>query len=133
MIEEGLSELIQANAGVAAIAASGGFLGQLPKGTALPSWTYITATDSSEYVLAGPEGIRERRVQFDCYGEAAADVINLAKAIDGVLNVFQGLLPDPDSTRVQGCFRENIIDFPQDSAARTYRRMLEYRIWFVQP
>ena len=36
---------------------------------------------------------------------------------------------DPDSTVIQGCFRSNLIDF-FDEASRTYRRMLEYELWF---
>lgn len=125
MIEQGLVLLVQGNAGVAAIAASGGFLGALPKDFTLPSWSYIVVSDPVDYELLGPVALGCTRIQIDCYGAAPADAINLAAAIDAVLNGYHGTLTDPDSTVVQGCFRLNKIDFFDDDA-RNYRRMLEY-------
>lgn len=131
MIEQGLVLLVQADAGVSAISPTGGFFAQLPKDFSLtaPSWTYQTISDVAGYLLTQPETVGERRIQIDCYGAKAADVILLANAIDALLSGFRGALPDPDATFVQGCFRDNMIDF-FDPDSRTYRRMLDYKIWF---
>jgi hypothetical protein len=48
-----------------------------------------------------------------------------------VLNGFSGVLPDPDSTFVSSCFTSDEMDF-FDEASRTYRRMIEYEIFFSQ-
>src|SRR6185437_13626272 len=107
MLEEGLVTLVQGNAGVSAIAAAGGFFAELPKGQPLPSWTYLVVSDNADYTLDGPMSLGSRRMQIDCYGDAAAQAIRLAKAIDNLLSGYRGTLADPDSTIVQGCFRIN--------------------------
>lgn len=129
MIELGVVLLVQGDAAVKAIAPTGGFFAQLPKDYTLPSWTYQTISDVAGYLLQQPETVGQRRVQIDCYGANAADAIRLANAIDALLSGFRGTLTDPDATFVQGCFRDNMMDF-FDPDSRTFRRMLDYRIWF---
>jgi len=125
--------LVQGTPAVAAIAASGGFLGQLPKDMVLPSWTYLYVGGTPDHTLAGERGPRHRRLQIDCYAYDQAGTITLASAIDVVLNNFRGTLSDPDSTFVQSCLMEQEpMDFPYDDASRTFRRMIEYEIWFNQ-
>ena len=131
MLEQGLVLLVQSNRTVAAIAAAGGFLGELPKGTDLPSWSYFVVSDGEQYTLRGRAGLSSIFVQIDCYGSTAAQVILLAKAIDDVLSAFHGALSDEDATGVDHIFRTNKEDF-FDDASRTYRRMLEYGVWVYE-
>jgi hypothetical protein len=128
MIEQGFVELVQGDAGVSAIAATGGFNAQLPPDFVLPTWTYAVVSDPTDYLLSGPETLAPRRIQVDCYGSTAADAISLAKAIDLVASGYRGTLTDPDATVVQGCFHTNTLDF-FDTGSRSFRRMLEYLIW----
>jgi hypothetical protein len=130
MIEQGLVQLVQAHPAVSGIAAQGGFFATLPQNYTLPSWTYTVVSDSTDYLLSGPNGVGSRRIQIDCYALSAADAIRLAKAIFDQLNGYHGILPDPDATQVQGCFHSMTLDF-FDVDSRTYRRMLEFEIWFV--
>ncbi len=129
MIELGVVLLVQGNAAVKAVAPNGGFFAQLPKDYTLPTWTYLTVSDVADYVLVGPMSFGQRRIQIDCYGANAPDVIRLANAIDALLSGYRGTLTDPDATFVHGCFHSNMIDF-FDVDSRTFRRMLEYQIWF---
>ena len=131
MVDEGLIILVQGNAGVLAIAPTGGYLAEQPKDDALPSWGQKTISNPSYSTLASFTGLTMRRWQVDCYANDGADAIGLARAIDAVLNGFRGVLADPDATYVDHCFRSDLIDF-FDEAGRTYRRMLEYEVWFVQ-
>ena len=128
MIEQGFVQLVQGASAVQAIAATGGFLAELPKDQALPSWSYTTVADSADYVLAGPVDLGSWNVQIDCYAATREHAVLLAAAIDAVLNGYAGTLADPDQTVVQGIFRINKRDF-FDDAPRTYRRMLEYEVW----
>ena len=128
MIEQGFVLLVQGNAAVQAIAATGGFLAELPKDQPLPSWSYTSVADSADYALAGPVDLGSWNVQVDCYANTREQAVLLAAAIDGVLNGYAGTLADPDHTVVQGVFRINKRDF-FDDARRTYRRMLEYQVW----
>ena len=130
MIESGLVKLVQADAGVTALVGTrGGYFAELPKDYVLPSWTYQFVSGVPEVTLKTTEALTYSRYQVDCHGTVAADAIKLAKAINAVLSGFSGILTDPDSTRVQGCFRSNVIDF-FDDASQSYRRMLEYDLWF---
>ena len=129
MIEQGLVLLLGSDPTVTSIAAVGGFFAQLPKDQALPSWSYLGVSDKAHYTFAGLVLTSSRRLQIDCYGYTAADVILLAGAIDRILSGFKGTLTDPDETVVQGAFRTQQIDF-YDEASRTFRRMLEYEVWF---
>jgi hypothetical protein len=129
MLEAGFVTLVMASGRVTAIAATGGYLLELPKDQILPSWTYRVVSDHGDYGLRGEHGFVTRRFQIDCYGAKAADAILLAKAIDAVLSGWKGTLPDPDATVVHGCFRSDLSDF-FDDPSRTPRRMLEYEIQF---
>ncbi len=130
MIEQGIVALVQGDPTVSGIASTGGFAANLPKDHPLPSWTHKGVTEKPSYTFKGPVNVRPRRLQIDCYGYVFADCILLADAIDAVLSGFSGTLTDPDSTFVQGCFRTNQIDFELDTASRTFRRMIEYELWF---
>jgi hypothetical protein len=125
-LESGLVLLVQADATVLALCKAGGYLAQLPPNSALPSWTQQTISEPVDYLLSGPDALVMRRIQIDVYGKDPADAVELAFAIDKVLSGYKGTLPD--GTRVQGCFRDNKLDF-FDSEARSFRRMLDYRIF----
>lgn len=136
MIEQALVTLVQADSDVSTMAPVAGFFDQLPKGQSLPSWTYCNVADKIEYTLTGSSGLGYRRIQIDCYGNNAADAILLAAAIDEVLSGFSGTVlstgsPSTTLAVIQGCFRISLHDF-FDADSRTYRRMLEYELWFSQ-
>lgn len=131
MIENGIVQLVQASAAVQTLCAAGGYYAQLPEKQPLPCWSYLFVSDVADYTLDGRVDLTMRRLQVDCYGETGSDAITLADAVDKVLDGYKGTLPDPESTTVQGCFRSNLIDF-FDSSSRTFRRMLEYNLWFNQ-
>lgn len=133
MIEQGIVERVNSNSAVAALLGSpGGSLAQVPKGAALPTWTYQTVSNISlSRNLTGVAGLRMWRVQVDCYGYAAADAVNLSKAIAVALNGFKGTLADPDSTIVDSAFLSDIHDPAYDEASRTWRRIIEFEVNYV--
>lgn len=129
MIEQGLVLLVQGDATVKAISPKGGFIAQLPKDFALPSWIYEVVSDPTDYELSGPVSQSSTRIQIKCIGTTGAQVISLAKAINDVLNGYHGTLTDADATVVHGIFKTNSIDFFDDDA-RNFVRILEYLICF---
>jgi hypothetical protein len=130
VIEEGIQKLVQADAAVAALCTAGGFMSTLPKGTALPSWAYTQVHSSSTPHLKGVDGLTGLQLQIDVFGSTALQAIRLAKAISNVLDGYSGTLADADATQVQECLGDGGHDF-FDDAARTYRRMLEFSIWYA--
>jgi hypothetical protein len=129
MIEQDFVSLVQNASAVRAIAVKGGgFYAQLPEDFPLPSWTYQTVSRPTELTLAAPSSLEHWHVQVNAIGQSAADAINLANAIDVVLNGYRGV-PASGTTNIQGVFRLNMIDFFDDNA-RDYRRVLDYQVSF---
>jgi hypothetical protein len=134
MIREGLVKLAQADAGVQAFCApsGGGFFGSLPKDQPLPSWSYSIISTVPSYTLGGRNPLTMVRWQVDLYAADPDSVVRFGAAFDKVFNGYSGLLPDTDVTVLQGAFLTDSMDY-FDDLARTYRRMLEYEIYFNQP
>lgn len=131
MIEEGIYKAVQASAAVTAIAPTGGFLCTLPEDFALPSWTYQVLGSTPEVGLTIRGGLVTARLQIDCYAETPEQVIALAKAIDAVVLYLRGTLTDTDHTVVDSAVPAGGPDF-FDDVRRSYRRVLEYDVWFYQ-
>jgi hypothetical protein len=132
MIEDGIVQLVQADPTVAAQCSFGGFYLSLPKGTPLPSWSYLVVSEVTGYTLRGRTNLTPRRLQIDVYAMDGAEALNLARAIDNVLSGWKGALPDTQATAVQGIFRDMTVgeaDF-FDEVSRTYRRMLEFFVHY---
>ena len=137
MIENGIVGLINADPGVLAALAGGvgGFgFDELAKNLPLPSWAFRFFGGHVIPTLGGvgPKSFRWRRMEIHCMGSSADNTLTLAGAIDNVLSGFSGMLPDasPGGTQVDSIIPSNSpIDF-FDSAARSWRRVLEYQVWF---
>lgn len=125
--------LVNGDADVAAmLPAPGGFLGGLPKGTALPSWTYRWASDvTTGRSLQCHTGLTYARVQIDCYGYQRTDAVILGRAISKKLNGYRGVLADPDATIVDSIFSSDKHDPEEDTDSRTWRRVLEFEVNYV--
>ena len=131
MIEQGIVTLVQNDPAVQALCKHGGYWLSLSKDPCLPSWTYSVISSSTERTLGAQLLLCFERWQIDVYSNVGSECLQLAMAIDNVLNTYRGDLSDPDTTRVQGIFRADITDFFDDSV-RNYRRMLEYEIHFLR-
>ena len=133
MIEHGFVEFVQGNTAVAAIAATGGYAGEVPKNWTLPTWSYTTISNRGlARGLSTHPGLRCWHVQVDCYGSAfaqGADAIALAEAISGLLDGYSGTLPD--GTQVDNAQWADSRSF-FDAAGRTYRSMCEFEIFYFQ-
>ena len=131
MIEQGIVMLVQADPVVQSLCKFGGYWLSLSKDPCLPSWCYSVISSSTERTLSAQLLLCLERWQIDVYSDDGGECMQLACAIDNVLNMYRGDLPDPDQTRVQGIFRSDITDF-FDSTVRNYRRMLEYELHFLR-
>lgn len=137
MLEDGLVNLVNSDPTVQTLTGGiGGFsFDDLPQNLPLPTWSFRLFGGQSLPFLQGSKGIHWQRLEISCYSNApqAALVMRLANAIDNVLEGFSGMLPDasPGQTYLDSCFSSNSpIDF-FDGLNRTFRRVLEYRIWVL--
>jgi hypothetical protein len=134
MIDGGLMQLISTNAGVIAAGGTFGSFLQLQTNNTYPGWTYENITDDSDSGLQFVIGMVTIRWQVDCFGSPSGqgnDAIALAEAIRKALVGFVGTLPDVDETQVNFCKLIDKHDF-FDSAARSFRRMIEFEVIYFQ-
>jgi hypothetical protein len=131
MIEQGVVMLVQNDPTVKALCTNGGYWLSLPKDPTFPSWCYHVISSYTEPTLGAQKLLTFERWQIDVFSNDGADCMELACAIDDVLNHFYGVLPDPDATYAQMIFRSDVTDF-FDTTVRNYRRMLEYELHFVR-
>ena len=132
MIEQGIVKLIQSGPAVIALTAGrGGTMAELLKDETLPSWSYRVVSQVSEYTLTQRPSLVMKRFQIDAYGATGGQAVDLAHAIDGVLSGYHGTLTDVDSTVVNVILQTDEMDF-FDDARRSWRKMLEYEVYFFQ-
>lgn len=133
MLETGIVQMLNADPGVSSITTTGGFgFDELAKNMCLPSWAFRFAGGRSFVTLQSAQGLRWRRLEIHCMAGDADTTMQLAIAINVVLEGFSGLLPDDQpGTMVDSIFTSNTpVDF-FDAGTRTYRRVLEYQVTFI--
>jgi len=98
MIELGIVALLEADAGVSALASSITPL-VLPTGVTLqpgaPAITYQSMGDKPDMNLDGITGWETERIRLKCFGVRAIDAFNLSLAVHTLLDNFSGALPGP--------------------------------------
>ena len=138
MIEDGLHQLMAADAGVTAIAGDRIYPVNLPEtmlnpDTTVPAAaTYQVITQVPDYTLDGPDGMVLARIQIDTWATTYAAAKALARALRVVLDGFAGPLPDDAATEVQNIWRENAARDDFDRNARLYRVSADYRVIYAE-
>lgn len=89
-MEEAIIGLLLAASGVAALAGARVFPGTRPQAAALPAIVINKISAAPSYSDDGEDGIREDRVQIDCWGETYTAAKNTARAVIAALSAFQG-------------------------------------------
>lgn len=132
MIDQGIVSVLAANAGVAAILATGGagsiFQTEVPEDAAqYPCVGYRFVGGASKPTLT-TSGMQRARLEVSCWGAEPEDAKNLAGAVIAALNGYQGQLSD-------GTYLLNaeLLDPGQDgfsSGSRYFRRIVEFYLFF---
>lgn len=112
-----------------------------PKGTKPPYIVLSRITTNDVYTYAGSAGIREGLFQVDCYTDSKAGTSTgyyndrkVAAAVRGVLDSFQGNLPDTDSTAVQSILTDKDFDMPYEEGATgfLFQTVQIFRVWYSE-
>lgn len=136
MIRDGLILLINNDPNVAAmLPAGGGWVGSLPKGQLLPSWSYTWISDDGSpgrglQMPAG--GLTFALMQIDVHAATGDEMVALGQRISKVLAGFRGPLPDTEATIVDSIFDEGGHDVTDDPVARNKWGILEFRVNYVK-
>jgi len=95
---------------------------QAPQGAAYPYLIYQGVSLAGMYKLAGPAGVRMRRIQFDAYAVRKADAVAI---VDRVLDLFDGIKQTLNSrTQILICTIEG-SDGEYDDQEHIYRERLD--------
>jgi hypothetical protein len=126
MIEQGLMTLLAGNAPIAALVGTRISWVVLPENSTLPALTFQNVGSISSPTFE-TRGMQRMRVQFDCWGATYLDAITLRKAVETLLDGFQGTLSD-------GTYLQNVVSLQQvdffDHDVRVFRAMIEFRLYY---
>lgn len=95
--------------------------GTMGAGTALPRASIYRTGGARDMHLEG-NGLKDTRLQIDCYGETYAQTITASRAIRDALEGYQG-------GPIQGAFLESTRDGFTDDAQLLQRVSLTFLVW----
>jgi hypothetical protein len=136
MIQDGITILLKANAGVSALTTSIIPVG-VSQGTVSPCIVYHIGTELDTVDVKGSTGYRCARFQFDCYSaKSYTEAKAVARAVRLALQNLQNTpLTDADTTFVQGCMVDMESDMPfvpEGLDSIEYRVMVQVSVWFLE-
>jgi hypothetical protein len=147
MIEQGLVQLLNTNAGVTALVPddSAGtpqiYWGAAPKSAKVPYIVLSRVGTKDEYTMAGPIGQRNGLFQVSCFTDSTTGVANgyytsraMSVAVRQVLQSYRGNLPDTQSTAVTAVFTEKDWDMPYEEGSKgfVFHALLQFRVWYLE-
>lgn len=129
-MEEAIIAKLLATAGVAALVGTRVYPGAVPQGATLPAAVCNLISAAPSYSDDGEDGIREDRLQIDCWGSTYSQAKTAARAVVDALSAFGG-------TAGGVRFRYIVLDREQDlqeaganAAAYPFRTSLDFLITY---
>ena len=121
-----------AQSGVNAICADRGHPDNLPKDCLLPAFTYEVISEQPHHHLGGTSGLREARIQFDCYAATRKQANELDEAILAALDMQRATLGGTYCNTVQAQDRISGTDPPIDASDQwRYIAIRDYLIFYI--
>lgn len=125
-MEEDLAARLLADSGVAAIVGVRVNWVERPQGESLPAIVLQIVSSGRDYVLDGPQSLREDRVQADCWGLTYAAAKSAARAVIAAL--------EPPATHGSTKFNGAFVDAERDGredigTALVFRTSLDLMVW----
>lgn len=130
-MEEALIAILLAAAGVTTLTGDKVYPGVRPQGSALPAIIFNRISGRPGYVMSGPDGSSESRVQIDAYADSYAATKALARAVRSTLSGLRGA---HHGVTFQGVFLESARDgFEGENPERIFRVSMDFTVWAVEP
>lgn len=132
MILDEIKTLLLADVTVAGLVGTAIYDGVLPRGFTLPAVVYHIVSAPSGYDFAGVSDPSEVKLQFDYYGDTAAQVYAVQCAVKAVLQNLRGTL---SGHRVLASFWNFDQDMPYEptinKVAVGFRSLSQVDIWYM--
>lgn len=92
-----------------------------PQGSQLPAIVLQRVSGTTDYTMDGPSGLKQSRVQIDCWAKTYGSSVAVSRAVKSALS---GLRADLGSTNIQGAFVDNERQsFEQGAGGEEFHRV----------
>jgi hypothetical protein len=138
-----LNSYLLAQTSVTAICAQRGYPGHLPKGVLYPAYTIAKISEQPSHHLGGVSGLRECRLQIDCYDDGCdtssgrhVGTRKLCNQLDeAILAAIDMLQTTTNSTSIRTIQAENYFEDdeqPSDGSDQwRYSSTRDYLVWYI--
>jgi hypothetical protein len=131
-IGESINAYLLGQSTVTAIVADRGKPDGLPQHIELPAYTYEVISDAPSHHLSGVSGLRQARLQIDCYADTRKRANQLDEAILALLDMQRGTFGGTYCNTIQAEDRVPDRDQPIDGSDKwRYIAMRIYMIWYI--
>lgn len=124
-LEASLFTFLTGAAGVTALVGTRVFPGVIPQGAAQPAIVYAKRSRNRQQLFCGTDGLKQTRVDIDCYATSYRQSVLLANAVTAALEDFSGTM---GTTRVPRIFLETEVDL-SDLEPGLYRQSQSWAVW----
>jgi hypothetical protein len=137
-MEEALSRLMLADAGISALVGTRVNWVVRPQSSALPAIVLNVIDTLPDYTMQGPSGLASSRVQVTCWSITYAAAKAVARAVEALLSGIDELVGDGDSpeafTILRGGFQEGERESFEIGEGQTglYSVSLDFIVWHGQ-
>jgi hypothetical protein len=128
MQEALISYLLESGSPVSGIVGDRIYWVERPQGSPTPALVLTRVSDNPDYVMDGPSGFSQTRVQFDAYAETYAGAVSIVRALRDRLS---GVRFEQDGVEFQGAFIDGERDQFEDAtntSERFYRVSVDYMV-----
>lgn len=128
-MEEALRSILAADAGVTALVSSRLYWGLAPQSVTGDFVAMYVVSGNRDYHMSAASGLRETRVQFDCWASSYGAAKTIARAVESALSGFSG---SQSGKALRGVFVNSERDDNESDTADTasrYRTSLDLIIW----
>lgn len=128
-MEEALRAILASDAGVAALVSSRVYWGLAPQSVTGDFLALYVVSGNRDYHMGGASGLRETRVQVDCWASSYGAAKTIARAVESAISGFSG---SQSGKAFRGAFINSERDDNESDTADTasrYRTSLDLIIW----
>lgn len=129
-MEQAIIARLLAAAGVAALVGARVYPGALPQGESLPAAICNLISAAPSYSDDGEDGIREDRIQIDCWGSTWTDAKKTARAVVAALSAFDGTAGGIRIRYIVLDREQDLQEAGANAAAYPFRTSLDFLITY---
>jgi len=128
-MEKALVTLLLSNAGVTALVGDRVSPSTRPQGSALPAITYQLITGAPLYADDGDAGLREDRIQLDCWAATYTGAKDTARAVADVLSAFVGTSEGVELQYVLLNTEQDLRETGSKKSKYPFRTRMDFIVW----